>query len=501
MQMKDLVHEPAKPIETPSQHYQRLDRIANAKKLLEKAEFIEHRGISYQTMKKYSVKAVPDLVAIKFPYTQTAAKIRYDDKQFTSVGEMSNADNPPLFGQEIFPAGSAKSITVSEGEYDALAVFEMFGRSYPSVSVRSSSSALHDCTANFEYLNSFERVYLAFDNDEPGQKALKAVASLFDPQKVYHVKMSTHSDPNAYLEANQSKEFVNLWYNATRFLPEGISSGLNEFKKIILDNKPSWGIELPFPTLHKLCYGLHKGKILLFTALEGRGKTEILRAIEYHLLKHTKDTTIGCIHLEESKARLLEGLVGYDMQKPLHLPDTEVERYDIANGISSILGNRNDRLHLYSHYDTESPTIILDKIRYLVSGLGCEYVFLDHITACVTGLSDDKQRENLDYLSTKLGHMVEDLDFGLVLVSHVNDQGLTRGSRMPTKVANFHVHMERDLLHPDEKVKNTTFLTLKKNRFASHTGDCGQLIFNPATFMLHEAGEEDRIQREEVPYG
>ena len=136
----------------------------------------------------------------------------------------------------------------------------------------------------------------------------------------------------------------------------------------------------------------------------------------------------------------------------------------------------------------------------MVTVLHCEYIFLDHITACVTGLEDAKQRESLDYLSTKLGHMVEDLQFGLAMVSHVNDNGLTRGSRMPSKVASFHVQMDRDPVHPNEHIRNTTFLTVKKNRFAGLTGDAGQLIFDPKTFMLHEAGLEEIIKREAVPY-
>ena len=129
----------------------------------------------------------------------------------------------------------------------------------------------------------------------------------------------------------------------------------------------------------------------------------------------------------------------------------------------------------------------IDKIRFLVSACECPYVFLDHITMVVTGLADQDQTKALDYLSTKLAMMVEDLNFGLVFISHVNDEGLTRGSRNISKIAHTWIHMDRDVTAGNEISKNTTHLTIRKNRFAGRTGPAGRLIFDPDTFILKEA--------------
>jgi hypothetical protein len=59
----------------------------------------------------------------------------------------------------------------------------------------------------------------------------------------------------------------------------------------------------------------------------------------------------------------------------------------------------------------------------------------DLISLAVTGLGGDRERQALEYLSARLEIMTQELDFGLIMVSHVNDFGQTRGSRMIARIA------------------------------------------------------------------
>jgi twinkle protein len=107
----------------------------------------------------------------------------------------------------------------------------------------------------------------------------------------------------------------------------------------------------------------------------------------------------------------------------------------------------------------------------------------------VTGLNDDDERKTLDYLSTKLATMVHDLDFTLFCISHVNDDGKTRGSRNISKVANLRIDLSRDLVADLEEDRNKTFVTVSKNRYVGKTGPAGVLAFDVDEFMLKEAKE------------
>ena len=63
-----------------------------------------------------------------------------------------------LFGQDKFHK-DGKVITLTEGEFDALAVYQMTG--IPAVSIRTGAQgALSDCKAAFEYIDSFDKVVI-----------------------------------------------------------------------------------------------------------------------------------------------------------------------------------------------------------------------------------------------------------------------------------------------------------------------------------------------------
>ena len=441
-----------------------------------------------QTFEVYTkVDAHGTPVAISFPYSKEASKVRsLTEKNFHSVGDMRNAT---LFGKDRFPGGSSRSITITEGELDALSVYQMLGSGYPVVSVRSASSAESDCKRERDYLNSFERIYLCLDNDQPGQEATAKVARLFDFNKVYHVKLSDYKDANAYLEAGKGDVFKRVWWNSKRFLPEGILSSFTEFDSIIDEEKQAPAATYPFKTMQELTYGIRTGEVILFTAQEGIGKTEIIRAIEHHLLK-TTESNIGIIHLEEDKARNLKGLAGYELGQPCHLPDSQVSPGDVKDALRKLAG-RDERIHIYNHFGSDDPDVILDTIRFLATSCDCKYIFLDHITMVVSGLGDDDERKALDYISTRLAMMVKELDFALFLVSHVNDEGKTRGSRNISKIADCWIHLDRDKSAPTEDQRNTTHLSFNKNRFGARTGPGGKLFFDLSTFMIREVDAQD----------
>lgn len=448
-------------------------------------QYVPLRGLTAATMEKFDIltKVGPDGVPIAqgYKYPNGSIKVRnLLKKEFRATGDMSNAT---LFGRDRFQQGSARSITICEGELDAASVYQLLGSKYPAVSVRSASSARKDCAAEFEYLNSFESIYLCFDNDEPGQRACAEVAGLFNFNKVFHVKLDKHKDANDYLVHHDEKEFTSAWWNAKKFLPEGIISSNQDVLEIFREERSSAVATYPWATLQDLTKGIRYGEVVLLTAMEGVGKTEIFRGLEYHLLQ-TTDENIGIIHLEEGKRRFYDGLAGYELKTAAHHDPylTPEQKYDAFQKAVK----RDNRLHFYTHFSSDDPNAILDSIRFMAGACDCKFIFLDHITMLVSGTAEGDERRVLDYISTKLAGMVEELDFCLFLISHINDDGKTRGSRNISKIADLHVQLVRNLDSADPIERNTTHLMVKKNRFAAVTGPGGHLYFDKDTYMISE---------------
>ncbi|HEY6018530.1 MAG TPA: DnaB-like helicase C-terminal domain-containing protein, partial [Candidatus Paceibacterota bacterium] len=388
-------------------------------------EYIARRSISKETHEFFNVKARINSegkpTAVEYVYPNGAIQVRrLDKKDFFSV---SGPDVPSMseasgWAKDKFPAGSAKAITIFEGADDAMSGYEMLGK-YPVYSVRSASSALRDVRTDYDYLNSFEKIYLALDSDEPGQKAAAEIAAVFEFNKVYHVKLAPYKDATDFHEAGKTQEFRNCWFNAARFLPEGVVSSFSEIDAILDNAANEPGHPWPFKTLNYLTDGIKRGRAYLLSGLEGIGKTEFFHAVEYDLAKTDPGANIAIIHLEEPTDENIRKLVGYELRTPTTFADCSIPVEEIKATYRKVAG-RDDRIHFYNHYGTDDPDVLLAKIRFFVAACQCKYVFFDNITITATGRMQDDERKELDYFSTKLEMLVKQLKFALIAISHEN---------------------------------------------------------------------------------
>lgn len=454
-------------------------------------EYLPDRGIRADTYRFYEIKTKIDQngkpVARGYKYPNGSYKVRkLQDKEFYVEKNLQGEGLVGLFGRDKFTSGSHDCITITEGEEDAASLYQVLHS--PVVSVQSAATALRDCSVDRAFLNGFKRVYLAFDGDRPGLDAAASVAKLFDNDKVYHVRFDRpdRKDANAYLQHNETDELLTVWKNSKKFVPPNIVYLFEDFEKILAE-KPRAGVPYPFPTLNHMLCGMRKGETVLLTAKEGVGKTQLMHAFEYQLLKETPhEVGIGAIFIEEPKQRHLQEIAGLELGKPVHLPDIAYSEDEVIAALKKAV-QKDERLHIYSHFGSDDPEVFLDTIRYLVSARSCDFILLDHISMVVSGRTESDERRALDYLSTKLEMMVKELDFGLLLVSHVNDDGETRGSRYIGKVADIRVDLSRDLLNPDPAIRNQLNLMVSKNRPIGRTGPAGVLQFNSDTHSYSEA--------------
>ena len=140
---------------------------------------IKERGLTQETVAKYEVGILLDEATgqPKAHYYPCYAKgrnperlgsfIRTLPKDFRHepAGQGIN-HRAALFGQQAFPPGCAKYITVTEGALDAMSGYQMFGGKFPFVSVvNGADAAVQDFKRNLDYLESFERVYNCNDRD------------------------------------------------------------------------------------------------------------------------------------------------------------------------------------------------------------------------------------------------------------------------------------------------------------------------------------------------
>ena len=457
--------------------------------------FYPTRGLKDNTLKHYHVYTQfinGEPVKTIFPYGPNASKTRFlAKKDFKTDGLISEV---PLFGMDKFEKGSRKSITITEGEYDALSIYQVTNGETAAVSIKSATSAKRNCTEAFDYINSFDKIILAFDNDNPGKQATQEVASIFDPKKVHIIEWTQYKDDNEYLQNNKWDELFNIWHGAARQIPTGIIHSFESIREALQKSEDNTLATYPFDCLQSSLRGLHKGEFVLFKGLEGIGKTEIFRAIEYNVIK-TTEHNVGIIRLEEIAGDTIKGIATYELQAPAMMEDSGISEDDIVSAYQRAVGYNEQRLYIQSGFDTDEPEEVINNIRFLVSGCDCKVIFLDHLSMLVTGLEDDDERKKIDYIVTKLKRMAIELEFCFVTIMHVNDNGQTRSSRYPTKIANTVVHMDRDIKNDNPYERRKLKLTVEKGRNqGTKTGPIGSLIYDSdVTYTLQELTKDDSV--------
>jgi hypothetical protein len=373
---------------------------------------VAQRGITEHTFRFYDTKTrinddgEPFQIDYKYPNGAQVFRPLTGDKRFPSSGDVQNAG---VWGKERFPPGSAKSITITEGREDAMSVYQMLGSKYPAVSVQNAQTAARDCRVDRDYLNSFERIYLCLDSDAPGKKATTEVSGLFDFNKVYLVNLGNIKDANAALQDGMADQFLRMWHNARRHQPEDIHSTLPDFADIIRNAKNKVGFPYPFSCIQAATGGIRRGEVTLITAPRGVGKSTLIHAIEHKLLKDTAEI-IGAVHIEEARDVALKHLATIELGVPCHIPDSTVPDEEIIAALERVVV-LDGRYNLYSHWGSDDPDVILDKLRYMVAVLGAGVVVLDNLTLAIAGLKLDDTVKALDYIATRSAIMAQELNF------------------------------------------------------------------------------------------
>lgn len=466
---------------------------------------IPRRGLTEESVKKYKIDINLNRdvdVAHRYPYfkdgVHVANKVRQREvKDFYWEGDSKHVE---LYGQSLFPPGSAKTITLVEGEIDSASVYQMQGSRYPVVSVCSAGSAVRDVKRNYEYLNSFDKIVVCFDADEPkfkpdgttffpGQEAAQKVADLFAPGKCAILTLQQGKDPSEYLQKGLEKEFMREWWQAPVSRPEGIRDGTEMWDELI--NRPDkFSVPFPWQGLQDMTYGLRLSESVLLMAETGIGKSSVFYAIEHAVMTNPevieRGYGVGLLHFEETNADTALNLMSLHAGKPYHLPDTEKTEAELRQVYDDIINN--DRLLFYDSFGSNEIDIVLDKVRHMAV-MGCKYIFIDHLSIIVSS-QDGDERKDLDEISTKLKMLTIELDIAVCCIIHTNRQGQARGSAGPEKVANLHIAMERDKEDPDPFRRCVTKLTIKKNRFGRKTGPACYLYYDMSTGRLIELDED-----------
>lgn len=478
------------------------------------------RGINEEMARLYGVRTEMDPetgrpVAYYFPLQKDGEIKGYQRKAIREPGQRQKFDCARVgdtkgcdpFGAHIMKAGG-KFLIVTEGAEDAMAAAQMLrdaGKNYRVVATLGTDG----WKRQIEWLNRWECVVIAYDQDEAGKKAARELASALRPGVAKVMTWpSKYSDPNAALIAGVGSRWVDRLMKAEAFRPDGILGGEQMWE--LLENytaPPS----IPYPeewTLlnHKMG-GMRAGEISLWTGGTSVGKTSYVRRLKQHILANT-EWRIGEIELEERPVKTGRGLLEFQGGKRLGdmTPDEKRAAWAATYGTGRII-----TLDHSSQYTKGQD--LMGRLQYLHYAHGANLITLDHITLAVSQFGDGSGGlQEQDAMMAGFLEFVEKTDCHLMLVSHLRkaptggvsfEEGAIpslddlKGSGSLKQISFDIIGVSRNSQAEDDYERNCSQMHVLKCREHGNTGRADILYFDSHTRQLVPAQSPDAVGEEE----
>lgn len=365
---------------------------------------IKHFRLGFSARKSGPAVAIPHFmgglcVGVKYRLLSDAAPHKYDREAGCRM---------PLFGIDSLK-GYEKAI-VTEGEFDAITLAQMFGLDTPVCSLTEGATAGLKDEARVA-LTDFEDILLCTDMDAAGDEAAAKLAATLGTFRCRRVRLPK-KDANECMTAGVSADVVQS------ALREAASCHMTRVRHVsewrgemqALSAEFARGASTGWPSLDALMGGLRGGEVTLLTAATGSGKTS---------------WTIDLVRRQ--------GMQG----TPCMLASLEMRSIGVAAKLMSVIaGCRWDRMspqqrephleamcalpiYLLDKYGSISMTDFRTEVEFSVRRHGVRVVVLDHLHfALGVAKRGEDERGLIDAAAFEVQQIALDFGVHVVLVMH-----------------------------------------------------------------------------------
>lgn len=220
--------------------------------------------------------------------------------------------------------------------------------------------------------------------------------------------------------------------------------------------------------------------------------TELMRYFERAMLQ-TEDIKVAMIHMEEQKSTTLRAMATYELGKNVRTKEDATEAGIAEENVyqAALAAAKGDRTIIFEMRSADDPLKIIDYVRLACSVYGADFVFVDHVQRLTYLSGVDGATNVLTQVASNLAQLGKELNVGIIMISHVNEDGHTKYAKSLEEEAIICINIERDKTAKDETVRNTTKFNVTKNRPFSRLGEAGMVYFDPETTILTEIDFDD----------
>lgn len=430
-------------------------------------------------------------------------KVRRHPKDFYSIGYVGK-----LGGFLNQSNAVADTLIIVGGEVDlasAIHGLEMdrYRKSYNVV----SSPLGEDSTAmmiklNYDWVNAHKKIVCALDNDEAGEKAFEKIKEVIDADKLFKANIALN-DLNDYLKEGRGAEIANaIYWSPTPVKTFGIAGSGSIFGEIVKTIQTE-SIALPsFLSDLKPVFkgGIPLQEICTIAAASSVGKSAISNEIvldwimnsPHKLLVLTFEDTLGSFG-----AKIASRVSGHNILAM----ETSEEKMEVLNKYKSEIDK-----YLYTETGEDRFNIVEDIPEHLedlkeaivqsIKIHGSKIIIIDPISSILSDKSNEEQASFMKFLE-----MIKNKYACTILQTIHTRKGSSgqkdkgegasfseddvRGSSTIIGTSTIVIMLSRDKMHSDDIERNTTKISVSKNRTYNRTGrDVAKIYYSPEHHTL-----------------
>ena len=371
-----------------------------------------------------------------------------------------------------------------------------------AVSPTIGANCKKQIAGQYKFFDQFEKIYLSFDNDAPGQAAIEDLISVLPKGKVFIMKTKL-KDANEYVKNAKDQDYISEFFTAKQYVPAGVVASSDLYERIVSQATLE---KVTLPPFAKKLEGMLGGGLVLghiynIAAQTGIGKTSIVNEFIYHWIFNSPHM-VGVVSMELNAGQYGEALLSRHIQQKLaRLSPDEKDKAlnsEFIREKGKELFSKEDGSPRFYLVDDRDGTLdqLKDTIEEMIIGSGVKIVVLDVLQDIIEGLGNDEQGLFMKWVKS----MIKSHNVSFVLINHMRkktdgtsstkvEESDIHGSSTIMKSASANILLSRDKDTDDEIDRNTTHITLSKNRLLGDTGPAGKVFYDKITHVMHDFDE------------
>jgi len=341
-------------------------------------EYLHGRGFNDDSIAYFKFNSLNDDV-IQIPYYRQGKLVSIKYRSISDKSKMWTEKNtePILFNRDNI---EKDSLVICEGEYDAVALHQ-YG--IEAVSVPMGAGNFQWIDTEWEYLDTFETIYLCFDNDTVGKASAKKAAVKIGEYKCKLVELPLKDANECLLKGIKPEIIIRAFGDAKDIKPDTlVDPGYfeKEVQELFAIGENLNGTPTPWAKLNNILKGWREGEVTVWSGQNGAGKSTMLNQVFIDLARKNIGT---CIYSGEMPPpRYLRWAVMQYTKKQYPSPDD----------VHYCLTWMQDRVKILDMTSNVKPDKLLSDFEYAARRYGIKHFIIDSLMK-ITFSSVDEYKE------------------------------------------------------------------------------------------------------------